>query len=258
MQVILITGAGGLIGTVLRAGLADRYDVRGLDRRRVRDAAVRRADVTRPRKLARMFDGVEAIVDLVTIANLRRGWDEALRDCRGRINVLEAARASGVQRFILASSNHVTGLYELEHPYAEIVAGAYEDLDPAATPLIAPTWSPRPDGPYAVGKLFAESAAKYYSDRYGMSCICLRIGTVNREDRPTEPRDYATLLTYRDLVHLVDCALRAPKDLRYGVYYGVSANRWRFWDIEKARQEIGFDPQDDAERFRPNVEKEMV
>ena len=48
-------------------------------------------------------------------------------------------------------------------------------------------------------------------------------------------------------------ALRAPRELRYGVYYGVSANRWRFWDIANAREEIGFEPQDDAERFRPTA-----
>ena len=251
MQVVLITGAGGLIGTVLRSGLAGTYDVRGLDRRWVRDPAVSRANVTRPRKLARLFEGVDAVVDLATVASLRKGWKEALRDCRGRVNVLEAARTSGVERYIFASSNHVTGLYELDHPYAAIVAGSYGELDPRATPLIGPTSTLRPDGPYAVGKVFGEEVSKYHSDRFGLSCICLRIGSVNRSDRPNEPRDYATLLTHHDLVHLVECALRAPLDLRYGVYYGVSANTWRFWDISNAREEIGFEPQDDAERFRP-------
>jgi len=254
VQVVLITGAGGLVGTVLRNGLAGRYDVRGLDRRWVRDAAVKRADVRRPRTLARLFEGVDAVVDLATIASLRQSWKEALRDCRGRINVLEAARAAGVGRYVFASSNHVTGLYELDHPYADIVAGSYTDLDPTATPLIGPNSTLRPDSPYAVGKLFGEGASKYHSDLFGLSCICLRIGSVNRSDRPNEPRDYATLLTHRDLVHLVDCALRAPLDLRYGVYYGVSANRWRFWDISNAAKEIGFEPQDDAERFRPTRE----
>jgi hypothetical protein len=39
--------------------------------------------------------------------------------------------------------------------------------------------------------------------------------------------------------------------LRFGIYYGVSDNRWRFWDISEAQSEIGFVPQDDAERLRP-------
>jgi nucleoside-diphosphate-sugar epimerase len=257
-KVVLITGAAGLIGGVLRDGLADAYLIKGLDRRRVRDRRIKRADVTNRRKLAHLFDGAEAIIDLATAASLRVGWDDVLRDCRGRVNVLEAARASGAGRYILASSNHVTGLYEFEHPYADIIAGAYGGLDPNATPLIGPTSPLRPDGPYAVGKAFGEAVSKYYSDRYGLSCICLRIGSVNRSDRPNEPRDYATLLTHRDLVHIVDCALRAPQELRYAVYYGVSANRWRFWDIANAREEIGFEPQDDAERFRPTAAVETA
>ena len=252
MGAVLITGAAGLIGGVLTSGLADKYTVRGLDRR-ARGRGIRRADVARPRTLTGAFRGVDAIVDLASGASTDLGWDDVLRDCRGRINVLEAARMHGVRRYVFASSNHVTGMYESDQPYAAIVAGAYGNLDPLATPLIGPASPIRPDGPYAVGKALGEAASKYYSDRHGLSCICLRIGTVNRMNRPTEPRDFATLLTYRDLVHLVDCALRAPHKLQYGVYYGVSANTWRFWDIANAREEIGFQPQDDAERFRPGV-----
>ena len=94
-QTVLITGAAGLIGGVLWDRLADEYLLKGLDRRWVRDRRISRADVTNRRKLARLFEGAEAIVDLATAATLRLGWDDVLRDCRGRINVLEAARASG-------------------------------------------------------------------------------------------------------------------------------------------------------------------
>ena len=68
------------------------------------------------------------------------------------------------------------------------------------------------------------------------------------------PRHYATLLSHGDLVRLVDCALRAPLELRYGVYYGVSANTWRLWDVANAAKELDFEPQDDAERFRSGAD----
>ena len=134
------------------------------------------------------------------------------------------------------------------------MAGVYEGLDPDSVPLIGTDWPTRPDSPYGVGKAFSEAAARYYADQYGISCICLRIGTVLADDRPRIPRHYATFLTHSDLVRLVDCALRASLELRYGVYYGVSANTWRFWDIANAAQDLGYEPQDDAERFRSGAD----
>ena len=83
-----------------------------------------------------------------------------------------------------------------------------------------------------------------------MSVICLRLGNVNRENRPKHPSHWAVLLTHSDLVELVRCCLAAPADIRYAAYYGVSANTWRIWDIEAAREEIGFRPQENAEQWR--------
>lgn len=251
---VLVAGAGGLIGSVLWDGLDGEHSLRGIDLRRDRAKGIRRADVRRARSLRRGFDGVDAVVDLATGSKVDLPWDRVEGDIEGRINLLEAARQHGVRRYVFASSNHVTGMYELDQPYASLVAGSYGGLDPASIPLIAPEWPIRPDSPYGAGKAFTEAAARYYAEQHGISCICLRIGTVLAEDRPRSPRHYATLLTHGDLVRLVDCALRAPLDLSFGIYYGVSANRWRFWDIANATDELGFEPQDDAERFRSDAD----
>ena len=190
------------------------------------------------------------MIDLATGSAVDLPWDKVERDIEGRVNVLEAARLNNVKRYVFASSNHVTGMYEHDEPYASIVAGDYDGLDPPSIPLIPPGWPIRPDSPYGTGKAFSEAAARYYAERYGLSCICLRIGTVRADDRPKNQRHYATLLTHDDLTRLVDCALQAPPELAFGIYYGVSANRWRFWDIANAAEELGYTPQDDAERFR--------
>ena len=55
---------------------------------------------------------------------------------RATVNMLEAAREAGVQRVVFASSNHVVGLYERDEPYASIVAGRYEGIDPRAIPRL--------------------------------------------------------------------------------------------------------------------------
>jgi nucleoside-diphosphate-sugar epimerase len=251
---VLLAGAGGLIGSILWEGLAGDHSLQGIDLRRDRARGIRRADVRRARSLRRAFGSVDAVVDLATGSAVDLPWNRVEDDIQGRVNVLEAARLHGVRRYVFASSNHVTGMYELDHPYGSIVAGAYEGLDPASIPRIGPNWPIRPDSPYGVGKAFSEAAARFYAEQYGMSCICVRIGTVNAEDRPKTPRHYATLLSHGDLLRLVDCALRAPFELRYGVYYGVSANTWRFWDIANTAEELSFEPQDDAERFRSGAD----
>jgi len=254
---VLVTGARGLIGSVLWKDLAGEHSLRGIDLRGDRAAGIRRGDVRTGRALRGAFDGVDAVVDLATGATVDLPWDEVEADIEGRVNLLETACRHGVSRYIFASSNHVTGMYELDEPYASIVAGAYEGLDPASVQLIGTDWPVRPDSPYGVGKAFSEAAGRYYADQHGISCICLRIGTVMAENRPRVPRHYATLLTHSDLVRLVGCALRAPLDLRYGVYYGVSANTWRFWDLANATDELGYEPQDDAERFRSGSERRV-
>jgi nucleoside-diphosphate-sugar epimerase len=247
---VLIAGASGVVGTALWHGLRDGHTLHGLDRRPARGSGVRRGDVRRRRSIARRVAGMDVVIDLAMGASVSLPWSDIQKDVAARVNVLEAVRVHGVPRYILASSSHVTGGYEGEHPYAAILAGDYDGLDPRTIPLIGPEAEIRPDTPYGVGKAAAESTARYYSDQFGISCICIRIGTVIREDRPSRPRHFATFLTHADLVRLVDAAIRAPLDLRFGTYYGVSANTWRFWDIANARDDLGFEPQDDVEVFR--------
>ena len=252
---VLVAGAGGLIGRILWEGLAGDYSLRGIDLRADRARGIERADVRRSRSTRRALEDVDAVVDLATGSSVDLPWERVEADIHGRVNILETARLQGVRRYVFASSNHVTGTYELDQPYASIVAGSYEGLDPASIPLIETGWPIRPDSPYSVGKAFEEAASRFYAEQHGISCICLRIGTVLADNRPKVPRHYATQLTHGDLVRLVGCALRAPLELRYGVYYGVSANTWRFWDIANATEELGYEPQDDAERFRSGSER---
>jgi nucleoside-diphosphate-sugar epimerase len=246
----VITGAAGLIGQVLVAGLDDRYAVEAIDRRR-RRRSWKRADLSKARAASASLAGADLVVDLAANPSPALSWTEAHgNNIPTTFNVLEAARRAGVQRVVYASSNHVTGMYERDEPYASIAAGRYDGLDPEQICRIRPRDPIRPDGPYGLSKAFGEAAARYFADEHGLSVLCLRIGTVNRADRPTTLRQFATLLTHRDLVELVRCCLEAPEELLFGIYYGVSANTWRFWDIENGESELGFNSQDDAERWR--------
>lgn len=247
---LVITGAGGKVGQVLRAGLEGDYAILGLDMRRA-PGVDRVADVRRLELIAPAFEGVDVVIDLAADSRPSASWESAVsNNVASTSAVLEAAHRAGVSRVVLASSNHVTGMYVHEEPYASILAGSYTGIVPGSFTRIGVDAPIRPDGPYAVGKVFGEAAGRYYSDAFGLSVICLRIGHVNRENRPKNESHWATLLTHRDLVELVRCCLVAPPSVRYGVYYGVSDNRWRIWEIDDAREAIGFQPSDDAESMR--------
>ena len=248
---VLITGAAGLVGSLLRQSLAVSYDVSGVDVRPVEGFPMLVADMTDPPALQAAFAGVDLVIDLAAKADHLSDWDDIYaNNLPATHNALQAARQAGVQRLIFASSNHVTGMYEGDPPYSDIVAGRTLDLDPSAIPRIHTGMPIRPDGPYGIGKAFGELAGRFFADNFGLSVLCIRIGTVNRENRPIQPRQFATLLTHRDLIQLVTRCLEAPPELKFAVFYGVSNNRWRFWDIGNAESLIGYRPEDDAESWR--------
>jgi nucleoside-diphosphate-sugar epimerase len=247
---VLITGAAGLIGGILRQGLAEEYQLRGIDARKRRFRG-RTANMKRFRSVLRHFANQEVVVDLAANADAAAGWGAVYgNNLLATYNAFEASRRAGLRRLIFASSNHVTGLYERDPPYDAIVAGRYEGIDQATIPLLTTDAPIRPDGLYAVGKAFGEALGRLYAEEYGLSVICLRIGTVNSADRPRSPRHFATLLTHADLVRLVRCAIQAPDDVGYGIFYGASNNTWRFWSLTDARESLGYEPEDDAELWR--------
>jgi len=79
--------------------------------------------------------------------------------------------------------------------------------------------------------------------------VCLRVGWVL--EKPFNEQGLRMWLSPRDLGQLAVRALEAP--VRFGIYYGVSDNRRRHWDLENARRELGYAPVDDSERFAAEI-----
>ena len=185
------------------------------------------------------FENQDVVIDLAADPSATAGWDAVYgNNLSATFNALEASRRAGVRRVIFASSNHVTGMYERDHPYASIVAGRYEEVDRDATRFIGPYDPIDRTASTQSARRSARRSHACYAEAHGLSVICLRIGTVNSADRPRSPRQFATLLTHADLVRLVRAAIEAPSDVRYAIVYGVSNNTWRFWDLENARRSV--------------------
>ena len=234
---VLITGAAGRIGEVMHQGLRECYDLRLLYHRTVREAAegeeVARGSVADLATMAAAVAGVDAVVHLAGDPEVGASWESVLeRNIQGVYCTYEACRNAGVKRVVFASTNHVTGFYEQEGMYT------------------TPEMPVRPDSLYGASKAFGESLGRYYVDRYGLEVVCLRIGSFQPASAVVERRSdriLSTWLSHRDCVHLVQRSIEA--DVRYGIYYGISGNTRAYWDLQNARQELGYTPQDNSEHL---------
>jgi uronate dehydrogenase len=234
---VLVTGAAGRIGQVLRRGLADRYDLRLMYHRTVLEAEegeeVVMGSVADLAPIEAAVDGVDAVVHMAGDPSTRATWESVLeKNIQGVYCTYEACKNKGVKRVVFASTNHVTGCYEQEGVYT------------------TPELPERPDSLYGVSKAFGEDLGRYYVDQYGLEVICLRIGSFQPDSAVSErkgDRILSTWLSHRDCVQLVWRSIEA--DVRYGIYYGISGNTRAYWDIQSARHELGYAPEDDAERL---------
>ena len=234
---VLITGAAGRIGEVLHQGLRECYDLRLLYHRTVREAAegeeVVLGSVADLATMAAAVAGVDAVVHLAGDPEVSATWESVLeKNIQGVYCTYEACKNAGVKRVVFASTNHVTGFYEQEGMYT------------------TPEMPVRPDSLYGASKAFGESLGRYYVDRYGLEVVCLRIGSFQPDSAVVERRSdriLSTWLSHRDCVHLVQRSIEA--DVRYGIYYGISGNTRAYWDLQNARRELGYTPQDNAEHL---------
>ncbi len=247
---VLITGMSGLIGRATRTALEGEFNLRALNRSDVPGVETVRADLASYADIRPAFDGQDTVVHLAAKAGNHYTWDE-FRDTNviGTRNVFEAASDAGVKRVIFASSGATISAWEKEEPYASLVAGRYEQV-PASWTMITHQMATRPNGVYGGTKVWGESLARHYVDSAGLSAICLRIGFVNAEDRPSQTRHYSVWCSQRDIVQMIGRALRAPVELRFDTFFVVSNNKWGYRDLTHPREVLGFVPQDAAEDFR--------
>jgi UDP-glucuronate 4-epimerase len=184
MQNILITGGAGFIGSHLVDRLIadqnnrvivvdnfnDFYDPAikraniaahiGCDNFQLLEANIADAGVMDDLFARSRFD---LVVHLAARAGVRPSLADPLAyeetNVRGTYALLEAARRSGVKRFVFGSSSSVYGVNS-KVPFSED--------DPIAQPI----------SPYSATKIAGEAACHAYSHLYGMRIVCLRFFTV--------------------------------------------------------------------------------
>ncbi len=244
---VLVTGAAGQIGGIIRNKLGYRYELTGLDVVDHDYPTSHVADLSDLDAIAPAFEGQDVVVHLGADPSPSAPWDSILQNnIIGTRNVYEAARLAGVKRAILASTNHVVGYYPMKQdPYKAIYDGRLSEVRRPFRML--DHTDIRPDSYYGVSKAFGESLGSYFHDAYGLSVICIRIGWVMTPDDPTfHPSALSLWLSHRDAAQVIQRSIAAPESVGYAIVHGMSKNALRIWDIEASNEIIGFDPDDAA------------
>jgi uronate dehydrogenase len=234
---LLITGAAGNMGRMLRPLLRreDRIlrlaDIVDIDDVQAGEEFVN-VDLLDPEAVAKLCQDTSAVLHLGGIS-LEAPFDDLLQvNVVGTHNLLRGVVDAGVQRVILASSNHAVGFYRR----SEVPEGA----DGLPDHLL-----PRPDTFYGWSKAAIEALAALYHHRFGLDIVVLRIGSCFAE--PGDTRALATWLAPTDAARLIEAALTYPEP-GHRLMWGVSDNTRRWWSMAGS-EAIGYHSTEDAEQF---------
>ncbi|GAA3701967.1 NAD(P)-dependent oxidoreductase [Nonomuraea antimicrobica] len=228
---ILMTGAAGKVGTLLRPRLArDGRTLRLSDVRPIAPGPGEEwvpADLTDPGAVAEAMKGVDRVLHLGGQSR-EHPWADIVRDnIHGTQVLLEAAHAEGVEHVVLMGSHHAAGFHTRPRDGSDLPDYAF----------------PRPDTFYGVSKVAMEALGSLYHDRFGMNVTVVRLGTCN--EGPGDTRGLATWISADDLTRLVEAGLSATG---HHVVWGVSDSPRRWWSLEEARS-IGYVSRDSSEPF---------
>ncbi|MDU8913494.1 NAD(P)-dependent oxidoreductase [Aestuariicoccus sp. MJ-SS9] len=236
MKRLLITGAAGGLGHVMRGRLAHLADTLRLsDIADLGEAAPNEelvpCDLGDKAAVEALVAGCDGIVHFGG-KSVEGPWSVISNaNIDGVFNLYEAARKHGMPRIVFASSNHAIGFYKQD-----------QRIDNTALP--------RPDGLYGVSKVFGEALASAYHDKFGQETAIVRIGSSFPE--PRDHRMLSTWLSYDDFVRLIERIFDVPK-LGCPILYGVSDNATTFWDNSGVAW-LGWQPQDSSEPFRAKID----
>lgn len=262
---VLITGAYGRVGTAVLDHHSGQFQFVRFDKRDHPLLETVVGDITTYSDIEGACSDCDSVVHLAGEPHVDADWGSVLHNnIIGGYNCLEACRQCDVESVVLASSNHVVGMYEQEHA-PQLYSRDYDLVVDHESPI-------RPDSLYGTSKAFLEALGRYYVENYEYPkhVYALRIGSVRypeydhpfgdaeagihdgrwNRDSPAYKREVrrmkATWHSRRDAAALVECCL-SDDSVTYANFYGVSDNSRRWFDINHAQSAVGYTPQDSAD-----------
>lgn len=227
---VLITGGAGFVAGMLREHWGATYRLRLADLNPVDDLAAHeefvRMDITDLDAFRAACEGVHTVVHLAADRSPRADFYKTLLDLNiiGAYNAFHAAHLCGCARVVFASSvNAVLG---------------YRDGVPIEWDV--PVF---PTNVYGATKCWGEALARVYATTYGLSCICVRLGSPRWDDDGEYDADKPNMLiSPRDTAQLFQKCVEADAD--FAIVHGVSAHKKSHLGIVQTREVLGYDPRD--------------
>lgn len=201
---LLITGATGAVGTLLRPLLRERYELVLTGRKHLEAQSGEdfvSGDITSPAFVDAITQNVDGILHLAGAVSKELSFEESLDpNYRSVLLLLEACRRRKIDRFIFASSHHIIGMLPSTQSWDE------------SAPIA-------PDGFYGLSKAFGEAACAMYAMKFGIRTLVVRIG--NADERIVDGRRERIWISGEDMAALVVEGMEAD-GLTFEVVNGVS------------------------------------
>jgi nucleoside-diphosphate-sugar epimerase len=234
MKKVLVTGASGEIGTIVREDLAGRYALIPVARRKLPESRSQRIDISSDYDgLKQAMAGIEAVVHLAYVEE----DPETVTNVAITKNIYRAALETAPRpRLVVASSIHAVG-------------GHLDwTKEPPAADMLASDCRLLPNGIYGALKCYIEILGEYYASQ-GLEVVVIRFGGVRRDDRMEQEPGYRSFwLSRRDCAHMITRAIEAELPGRFVRVFAVSDNTHRVHDISDAKRLLGYEPRDNAEQ----------
>ena len=239
---VLVTGAGGRIGSYFAEHSHHKYDL-VLMERELDDSMdklksfgqVVEGDITNLDRMKELCEGIDTVVHMAADPSPSATW-QSVRDLNisGTYNTMVAAKAAGCRRLIYASSIHAVSGYP-----ADVQVKTSEPVNPGDL--------------YGVSKCFGEALGRYMAEQEGLSVIALRIGAFQPIEKAQQEESLSMMdafVSHRDLNQLINRCIDV-ENIKFAILHGLSNNHFKRLDISDARELVGYDPQDDATKENP-------
>ena len=233
---VLLTGAAGRVGGILRSHWGDRYqlylaDIHPLENLSPHEDAAQ-VDITRYDQMLKACQGVDVVVHLAADPNPAAEFYETLLplNINGTYNAFQAAHEAGCRRLVFASSG-------------QAILGYNASI---STRWDAPVY---PQNVYGATKCWGEALARVYVEKGQLSCICVRLGSpVFQQDGDWDRDALCAQISPRDTAQLFARCVEV-EGVDFAIVHGISHHHRSWMDLETSRQVLGYEPQDSADEF---------